>query len=269
VAVAVGFVGLGMQGGPMAARIATAGNPLHVWSRRAETVEGFAGPLAGVASTPRELGARCEVVCVCVRADTDVEGVCRGEDGLLAGMASGSVLVVHSTVHPSTVVALAADAATRGVAVLDAPVSGGGAAAAAGRLATIVGGDAEVLERVRPVLATHSDRILHVGGVGAAQLAKLVNNAVFTAQLALGTDALRMGEALGLDRAVLHEVLRAGSGRSYAMDAILGFGDDLPNSFGGQLLVKDVSILAALAAEVGVQTGPVLATAAHALRLEE
>lgn len=261
----VGFIGLGAQGTPMAVRIGEVFE-LRVWARRPETIEGFAGRVAGVDATPKELAQACEVVCLCVRADDDVETVCRGDDGVLAGLAPGATLVVHSTVHPDTVRRLAEDATALGIDVLDAPVSGANAAAE-GKLVTIVGGDDAVLERVRPVLATHSDRIFHVGAIGAGQVAKLVNNALFTAQLGLAGGALHAGEALGLDPAVLRQVLAASSSRSFAMDVQSGFGADLADSFGGKLLVKDVRLLAALAVASGVDAETVLDPAERVLRL--
>ena len=138
-------------------------------------------------------------MCICVTGDEDVKEVALGADGVLAGMASGGTLVVHSTVHPETCIRLRGQAAENGVSVLDAPVSGGGPAAEQGTLLVMVGGEAAVLDRVRPVLATFGEPILHLGDVGAGQTAKLVNNLVFTAQIALSLETFAFVDELGLD----------------------------------------------------------------------
>ena len=120
-----GFIGLGSQGGPMARRIAEAGLPLTLWARRPESVAPYADTAAVVAASPAALGAASDVVGVCVVADADVEAVLLGPDGVLAGMAPGGVVAVHSTIRPDTCRRLAERAAERGVALVDAPVSGG------------------------------------------------------------------------------------------------------------------------------------------------
>jgi 3-hydroxyisobutyrate dehydrogenase len=150
-------------------------------------------------------------------------------------------------VHPRTVESLALVAAERGVDVLDAPVSGSGPAAASGTLVTMVGGEKRVLDRCRPVLATHSDRIFHVGGVGTGQMAKLLNNGLFYAQASLGHAVLAFAERLGLDRDELRAVIANSSGRSFAFDAS-AFVSPGPDAFRG-LLRKDITILADLAGD--------------------
>jgi 3-hydroxyisobutyrate dehydrogenase len=121
----VGFIGLGSQGGPMARCIVEGGYPLTLWARRPESVEPFGDAAATVVGTPAEVGAASDVVGICVVADADVEDVALRPDGVLAGMAPGGVVAVHSTIHPDTCRRLAEQAAGRGVAVVDAPVSGG------------------------------------------------------------------------------------------------------------------------------------------------
>ena len=214
----VGFIGIGNQGAPMAARIVAGGFPLTVYARRPETLAEFDASGYEVATTPAELARTVDVLCTCVRTDADVEALCFGDDGVIAHLSAGSTLVVHSTVHPDTVRKVASEAASRGVDVLDAPVSGGAPVAAAGGLLTMVGGDNDVLERCRPVLATHSSTIIHLGDVGSGQLAKIVNNALFGAHIALGYGALDLAGRLGLDPQSMLEVLRNGSGGSFAMN---------------------------------------------------
>jgi 3-hydroxyisobutyrate dehydrogenase len=128
--VRVGFIGLGSQGAPMAQRIVEAGFPLTLWARRPKTVEPFRDTAASVASTPAGLGAASDIVGICVVADADVEDVLLRSDGVFAGMSPGGIVAIHSTIHPDTCRHLAEQAAERGVAIVDAPVSGGGGAAA-------------------------------------------------------------------------------------------------------------------------------------------
>ena len=240
----VGFVGLGSQGGPIARRIVDAGFPTTLWARRPASLDPFSDTPANVAASPAELGAASDVLGVCVVDDTGVDEVLRGADGALAAMADGAVVVVHSTVHPATCTRLQDDFPH--LRVVDAPVSGGGHKAAAGELLVMVGGRAEAVDRCRPVLATFGDPVLHVGPLGAGQEAKVLNNTVFTAQLALAAEAFALATARGLDPAAVATILAAGSGRSYAADVVAGGGFDLDGlaAVAGELLAKDVGILA-------------------------
>lgn len=239
----VGFIGLGSQGGPMARRIVAAGFPTLLWARRAEALAPFADTAARIAASPADLAARCDLVAVCVVDDAGVRAVAAQ---LLPAMRAGSVLVIHSTVHPRTCLELVADAAARGIMILDAPVSGGGPGAAAGTLTTMVGGAAGALAIARPVFESFSSRIVHLGGVGAGQLAKLVNNALMAANMALGDAALRAGDALGIDRAALAELVDASSGRSYGFEVRARIPDLAGWKHGAALLAKDVGLLGAV-----------------------
>ena len=210
----VGFIGLGSQGGPMARRIVDDEFPLTVWARRAETLEAFLDSAATTAASPAALAEASEIVCVCVTGDADVEQVVLGPHGVLGALEPGAILVIHSTVHPQTCIRLSEIAAERDVALLDAPVSGGGHAAAQRALLVMVGGDLRILERVRPILATFGDPILHLGQVGAGQTAKLVNNVAFTAQISLALEVFTLVEQLGVDRAAMARVLERGAGEA-------------------------------------------------------
>jgi 3-hydroxyisobutyrate dehydrogenase-like beta-hydroxyacid dehydrogenase len=232
----------------MARQIVDAGFPTTLWARQATTLEVFADTAATVAANLRDLGAASDVLGVCVVDDTDVDEVLRGTDGALAGMAPGSVVVIHSTVHPETCTQLAADHPH--LAFLDAPVSGGGHKAAAKELLVMVGGDVEVLDRCRRVLETFADPLVHVGPLGTGQVAKLINNALFTAQLGLAADVFGVGRARGIDPTALGAQLLAGSGRSYALEIVAGAGHTLERmaELAGPLLAKDVRILVELLA---------------------
>lgn len=263
----IGFIGLGSQGAPMARRIAEAGYTTTLWARRPATLEPFADTLAEVATSPAELAEASDLVCVCVVNDADVEDVIAGEGGVLSGLGDGGVIAVHSTVHPDTCHRLAATADARGVAVVDAPVSGGGMAAEEGRLLVMAGGEPETVERCRPVFATYADPIIHLGPLGSGQLAKLLNNLLFTAHLATAASAFDLGQALGVDRGRLAEVISHGSGASFALSRVAAAGGTLapmaPNA--GPLLRKDVRLVTELAAALGTPSGMVLTAADDAL----
>jgi len=156
-----------------------------LWARRRTSTEAFADTAATVAATPAELGAASDIVCLCVVADADVEDVLLRPDGVLTGMAPGGVVVLHSTIHPDTCRRVADEAAKREIAVVDAPVSGGGAAAAERRLLVMAGGQEADVARCRPVFDAFADPVIHLGPLGSGQLAKLLNNFVFTAQVGL------------------------------------------------------------------------------------
>jgi 3-hydroxyisobutyrate dehydrogenase-like beta-hydroxyacid dehydrogenase len=259
----VGFVGLGSQGAPMARRIVAAGYPTTLWARRPATLEPFGGTAARTAGSPAELAAASDLVCVCVVDDAGVEQVVAGEDGVLAGLGDGGVVAVHSTVHPDTCRRLAARAADRGVTLVDAPVSGGGIAADAGTLLVMVGGDAGTVERCRPVFATYGDPVLHLGPLGAGQLAKLLNNVLFTANLGSAVALLDLGRSLGVEPGELGRAITHGTASSFALAHVVDAGGTLDRiaAHAGGLLQKDVRLVADLAEASGAVGGEVLAAA--------
>ncbi|MFD4507324.1 NAD(P)-dependent oxidoreductase [Streptomyces sp. NPDC058457] len=240
----VGFIGLGSQGAPMARRIAEEAFPLTLWARRRTAADAFTDTAATVATTPAALGGASDIVCLCVVADTDVEDVLLRPDGVLTGMAPGGVVVIHSTVHPDTCRRVADEAAKREIAVVDAPVSGGGGAAAQRRLLVMAGGQEADVARCRPVFDTFADPVIHLGPLGSGQLAKLLNNFVFTAQAGLALDTFALADGLGMDRGAVAQVLAHGTGgsRAAAILAASGF-----NTAGLRralpLLRKDVNLL--------------------------
>lgn len=235
-----GFIGLGSQGGPIARRIVDAGYPMMLWARRAESLAPFADSAATRAASIAELGAQAEHVGICVVDDAGVQQVC---DALIPAMRAGGRIVVHSTVHPQLCVQLAAQAAAQGIALIDAPVSGGGAGAAAGTLTVMVGGDAATVAAARPVLETFAGRIVHLGGVGAGQMAKLVNNTLMAAHFAIAHHALAASERLGVDRKALAELVAASSGRSFGFDVYARQPSITAFAHGAKLLAKDVRLL--------------------------
>jgi 3-hydroxyisobutyrate dehydrogenase len=236
----VGFIGLGSQGGPMARRIVESGYPLLLWARRADSLAPFKDTSAQTVASIAELGAHADHVGVCVVDDAGVRQVC-GE--LIPAMRPGSRIAIHSTVHPDTVIELAKQAVARGIAVLDAPVSGGGPGAASRTLTVMIGGDEEVAAAARPIFETFGGLIVRVGGVGAGQMAKLVNNAMMAAHVAIAHYGLAGGTALGLDRAALSQIVKASSGRSYGFEVYSRLPSPAAFGHGAKLLAKDVRLL--------------------------
>jgi 3-hydroxyisobutyrate dehydrogenase len=240
----VGFIGLGSQGAPMARRIVEEGFPLHVWARRPESVSFLADTDATVASTPAQLGAASDVVGICVVADTDVEEVLLRSDGVLAGMAPGGVVAIHSTVHPETCARMAQHASEAGISVVDAPVSGGAMMAAARNLLVMAGGDDASVARCLPVFETFGNPVIHLGPLGSGQLAKLLNNLVFTAQITMALESFAFADDLAIDRGALADVLAHGSGGSRAVAILAATGFDLTGLGGAAgLLRKDIEIM--------------------------
>ena len=247
-----GFIGLGSQGGPMARRIADSGIPLTLWARRPESLEAFADSAASVAKTPAEVAARSDVVGICVVADADVRAVVDGPDGVLAGLRPGGILCLHSTIHPDTCAEIGERAAAQDVEVLDAPVSGGGLAAAEKRLVVMVGGSPHSFKTALPVLETFGDPVRLLGPLGSGTRVKLINNLLMTAMFGLGEEALGLAAAIGADRQAVAEVVAGASGGSLAMRTLTGFTLEEFIPIGGKLLSKDAHILYDVASAAGV-----------------
>jgi 3-hydroxyisobutyrate dehydrogenase len=251
----------------MARRIIDDGMPTTLWARRAETLDPFGDSGAAVAASPAEVAAASDLVCVCVVDDEGVEQVLTGEAGVLAGIRPGSLIAVHSTVHPETCLRMASLAAEHGAVLVDAPVSGGGQAAAERRLLVMVGGDPVDFSRALPVFSTFGNPVLHLGPLGAGQTAKALNNLLFTAHLGTASLLFDLARSLAIDPATLAESISHGSGRSYAFELVagMGFGPEPLADHAGALLHKDVRIVARLAEEAQVSADTLLSSADAAL----
>jgi len=235
-----GFIGLGSQGGPMARRMIDSGLPTVLWARRAESLQPFEDSGAEYAASVAELGKQVRYVGVCVVDDAGVREVC---DQLIEAMRPGGLIVIHSTVHPQLCEELAARAAEKQLQLIDAPVSGGGQGAADRTLTVMLGGDTSAVDAARPVLETFAGLIVHLGGVGAGQNAKLVNNAMMAANLAIAYQGLEASAQLGIDREAFVELVKVSSGRSFSFEVCSRL--PAPEAFehGAGLLAKDVGLL--------------------------
>lgn len=216
---AVGWIGLGDQGAPMARAVAEAGYPLHVWARRRSSLNALEGVEFTVHDTVADLGAVCDIVGLCLGDDPDVREIAT-TGGLLANLEPGAVLVNHGTGLPAFAAELTEIAAAHRVEVLDAPVSGGHVGAVEKRLTVLVGGEAEVLAYVRPVFESFATTIAHLGGPGAGQTGKLLNNTLLMANQQNIAELLDVAARLGIDLPALVGVLRAGTGSSVALESL-------------------------------------------------
>lgn len=241
--IATGFVGIGSQGGPMAERMLAGGFPLTLWARRPEALAPFVAQGAAVAGSLEELATACDHIGVCVVDDAGVAQVC---DAVIPVMRPGSLLAIHSTILPESCEALAARCAERGIKFIDAPVSGGGGAAAAGTLTVMCGGTAEAFEQARPVLETFAGMLVLLGPAGSGQRAKIINNTLLAANMGLAHAALAAGESLGIGRAALADLIKASSGRSFGFDVYARLPTPAAFAHGAPLLLKDTRLLGAI-----------------------
>ena len=252
----VGFIGLGTMGASMAANLRKAGHRLVVHDLRRAAAEPHLAAGAVWADTPAKVAAAAEVVFTSLPAPPDVEEVALGPNGLIEGMGRGAAYFDLSTNAPSLIRRLQARFAERGIAMLDAPVSGGPRGAKTGRLAIWVGGERAVFDKHRKVLAAIGDQARYVGPIGAGTVAKLVHNcAGYAIQCALA-EVFTLGVKAGLDPASLFEAVRQGAaGRRRTFDALVdqflpGVYD--PPAFSLRLAHKDVGLATALGRELGV-----------------
>jgi 3-hydroxyisobutyrate dehydrogenase len=218
----VAFIGLGVMGGPMAAHLALAGHRVTVYNRtpaKAEAfVQAYGAQGARLAPTPRAAAAGAEIVFCCVGNDDDLRAIALGEDGALAGMDAGAVLVDHTTASADVARQLDAAARALGLHFIDAPVSGGQAGAQNGLLTVMCGGEAEVFERVRPVAMAFSRAFTLMGPSGAGQLTKMVNQICIAGLVQGLSEGVAFGQRAGLDMALVLDVIGKGAAQSWQMD---------------------------------------------------
>ncbi|WP_281279164.1 NAD(P)-dependent oxidoreductase [Nocardia yunnanensis] len=218
---AVGFIGLGNMGAPMAHRLTDWPGGLVVCDMRPDAVQPFIDAGAKAAETPAELAENCRVVSIVVLDDAQVRTVIAGPDGLLRTAKPGTVLAVHSTISDRTAAELAAECATRGVEFVDAPISGGAPAAQRGALAIMVGGSATAFEAVREPFGRFGSLVIHAGEVGAGTRMKLARNLLHFVAFTAAAEAQRLAEASGLDLAALGKVVRHSDSHTGGPGAIM------------------------------------------------
>jgi 3-hydroxyisobutyrate dehydrogenase-like beta-hydroxyacid dehydrogenase len=260
VAPPVAFIGLGALGAPMAANLLAKGIPLTVHNRHRERERPLAAAGARRAATPAEAARDAAVLALCLSDDTAVAEVLLGRggdtaDAALAGLAPGALVLDFSTIAPASSRAMAAALAERGVAYLDAPVTGGTEGARAGTLSVLVGGEADDLERARPVLEAVGRTITHLGPVGAGQEAKAVNQVLVAGSYAAVAEALALGQRLGLPMEQVRQALLGGAAGSWALEHRGGsmLRGEFPLGFRLRLHRKDLAIALEAAAAGGLE----------------
>jgi 3-hydroxyisobutyrate dehydrogenase len=206
----VGFIGLGNMGGPMAGFVLGAGHSLVVHDLRREAAAPLLDLGAAWADSPREVGAQCDVVCICVPGPLEMRAVILGPGGVLETVQPGAVVIDHTTNDPALVREVEAALTGRGAHLLDAPLDGGREGAVEGQLTLFVGGDEAVLRRVKPVLDTFSRSVVWVGGLGAGSITKIVHNALAMSIDLLLAECLTLGAKAGVAVPLLVEAFRAG-----------------------------------------------------------
>ncbi len=256
----IAFIGLGNMGLPMAANLAKAGHRVTAFDLSADAVAKARTQGLQIAASAAEAVEGADVVVSMLPASRHVESLFLGDDGLLARLASGALVIDCSTIAPASAKKVAQAAAARGLAMIDAPVSGGTAGATAGTLTFIVGGDAAALERARPVLQGMGKNIFHMGDAGAGQVAKLCNNMALGVIMAVTGEALALGVAHGLDAKVLSQMMAVSTGRSWATEVCNPWPGVLENApasrgysggFGSDLMLKDLGLAVEAAMGIG------------------
>ena len=252
---AIGFIGLGVMGAPMAGHLARAGHPLTLLDANADTARDLAATLgAKAASTPAEAAARSDIVITMLPNGSVVQQVALGEQGLLQGLRPGALLLDTSSSEPWLTQATGAALAAVGVTMVDAPVSGAAWGAAEAKLVFMVGGDAADLARVRPLLDLMGRAVFHLGGLGAGHAMKCLNNLITAMTFSATAEGLVIGKRYGLDPAAMVEVLNESTGMSWISQnhiaqRVLSRSFDDP--FKLELMLKDVAIANTLARETG------------------
>jgi 2-hydroxy-3-oxopropionate reductase len=216
----VGFIGLGAMGNPMAKNMIKAGYSLLVYDVNATQIAELAALGAQKAGNPREVGEKCSTVIMMLPNSPHVETVLYGENGLVAGMKPGGVIIDMSTIAPVAAQNFARKAAEKQITILDAPVSGGTVGAQAGTLAIMAGGPREVLDRVMPMLEAMGKTIVHAGPSGAGQTFKMANQIMVGISWAAVAEAWTIGVKAGADPELLQKVLIGGSARCWAIERV-------------------------------------------------
>lgn len=248
----IGFLGLGNMGAPMAHNLLKAGHRLSVFDLSASAVASLVEAGATAAASPATLAqSDVEVIITMLPAAAHVKGVYLGANGLLANVRTGVLLIDSSTIDPHSAREVAKVALAQGNPMLDAPVSGGTGGAAAGTLTFMVGGAPSAFEQAQPILAAMGRNIVHCGGAGNGQVAKVANNMLLGISMIGVAEAMALGVALGMDASVLAGVINTSSGRCWSSDTynpFPGVMDNVPASrgysggFGTDLMLKDLGL---------------------------
>lgn len=213
----VGFIGLGIMGRGMANNLLKAGFSVRVWNRTASRMGPFVEAGAEAGSNPADVAAHSDIIVTCVSDTPDVEAVILGENGVIHGVSAGDLVIDCSTISPKVTREIAAKLNEKGVYMLDAPISGGSEGAAKGTLSIMIGGEAAQVERAMPVLQAMGKTITHVGGQGAGQMVKLVNQILVVGNALAMSEALVFAQAGGLDLRKTLDAVKGGAAGSWML----------------------------------------------------
>lgn len=248
----IGFIGLGNMGGPMAKNLLNAGHQVRVFDLSASAVETAKAAGADVAATAAEVASSdVEIIFTMLPAAQHVEAVYLGDEGLLAQCSPGTLLVDCSTIDPHTARQVAATASEHGLALIDAPVSGGTKGAQEATLTFMVGGPADSLAKARPALEAMGKNIVHCGEAGNGQVAKVANNMLLAISMIGVAEAMNLGVSLGMDPKVLASIINTSSGRCWSSEINNPYPGALENvpasreytgGFGSALMLKDLGL---------------------------
>ncbi len=248
------FLGLGVMGYPMAGHLQAAGHDVTVYNRTATKAEAWSGEHGGGhGATPRAAAEGAEFVMACVGNDDDLRSVCLGDDGAFAAMAEGSVFVDHTTVSAAVTRELYAAAAGKGIAFVDAPISGGQAGAENGALSIMCGGDEAAYDRAEPIMSAYAKICRRIGESGAGQMTKMCNQIAIAGLVQGLSEALHFAEKAGLDGRAVVEVISQGAAGSWQManryETMLD--DHFDHGFAVDWMRKDLDICLKTANETG------------------
>jgi 3-hydroxyisobutyrate dehydrogenase-like beta-hydroxyacid dehydrogenase len=241
------------MGRPILDRLLTAGNDVVFFARRPEVVADVEQAGGRALASVADVATAADVLIVCLFSDAQVRDVLVAD--VLDALRPGSVLVNHVT-GSATLARDIAAALPEGVGYLDAPMSGSADDIRRGELTLLVGGAAEQLDGMRPLFSAYADTVVHVGGIGDAQVVKLINNVAFTVQLRMAGHVTALGESMGVERAELVAAIHHCSGQSYALDLLRHAPFELVGEGARPYLRKDVATARDAAAELGVDLGP-------------
>jgi 3-hydroxyisobutyrate dehydrogenase len=247
----IGFIGLGHMGNPMARNLIKNGHKLKVYDVVADLTKKLEKEGAGVASSAADCAKGVEVVITMLPSSPHVRSVYLGEYGVLRGAAPGTPLIDSSTIDPLTAREVAMDAKAKGCPMVDAPVSGGVGGAEAGTLTFMVGGDARDFEIAKPILLAMGKNIVHCGGIGNGQVAKICNNMMLAIEMIATSEGMTLAAKLGMDPKVFAAIVNTSSGRCWSSDTYNPYPGVLENvpasrayagGFGADLMLKDLTL---------------------------
>jgi 3-hydroxyisobutyrate dehydrogenase len=255
----LGFIGLGIMGRGMTRNLLKAGHTVYVWNRTASRMEELQADGAIPTTSPDDLARRCDIIFCCVSDTPDVEAVLLGENGVIHGAKNGTIVVDMSTISPQATRDFATKLYEKGIAMLDAPMSGGSEGAQKGTLSIMVGGDEAHFQTALPYFQAMGKTITHMGAIGAGQTVKLVNQILVVGNMLAVSEALVFAQAGGLDLQKTLQAVGGGAGSSWMLNnrGTQAIVRDFRPGFTIDLQQKDLRLVLEAADEMGI---PMLAT---------